>query len=67
MTPGLGTPEPFGLKPKDISSLIRKLSQKNVIGFDYVEVLPNDAGQTTVVAAHLIREFIAGHYRAHHR
>jgi agmatinase len=38
-----------------------------VVGFDYVEVLPNDAGQTTIVAAHMIREFIAGHHTAHHR
>lgn len=67
MTPGLGTPEPFGLTPADIRTVIRNVAQKNVIGFDYVEVLPNDAGQTAVVAAHLIREFIAGHYHAHHR
>ena len=56
LTPGLGTPEPFG------RSVIRRIAQKNVVGFDYVEVLPNDAGQTAVVAAHLIREFIAGHF-----
>ncbi|MDE2518579.1 MAG: agmatinase [Methanocorpusculum sp.] len=66
MTPGLGTPEPFGLTPADIRTVIRKVTQKNVVGFDYVEVLPNDTGQTAVVAAHLIREFIAGHYTAHH-
>ncbi|MDU9376365.1 Agmatinase [Methanocorpusculaceae archaeon Sp1] len=64
MTPGLGTPEPFGLTPSDIRSVIRRFS-KNAVGFDYVEVLPNDSGQTAVVAAHLIREFIAGHYCAH--
>ena len=62
LTPGLGTPEPFGLTPTDIRSVIRRIAQKNVVGFDYVEVLPNDAGQTAVVAAHLIREFIAGHF-----
>ena len=66
MTPGLGTPEPFGLTPADIRTVIRKVTQKNVVGFDYVEVLPNDSGQTAVVAAHLIREFIAGHYTVHH-
>lgn len=60
LTPGLGTPEPFGLTPADIRDIIRKVS-KNVIGFDYVEVLPNDSGQTAMVGAHLIREFIAGH------
>ncbi|HJJ93300.1 MAG TPA: agmatinase, partial [Methanocorpusculum sp.] len=45
MTPGLGTPEPFGLTPKDVRAVIRRLS-KNAVGFDYVEVLPNDEGQT---------------------
>jgi len=60
LTPGLGTPEPFGLTPADIRDVIRKVS-KNAVGFDYVEVLPNDSGQTAMVAAHLIREFIAGH------
>lgn len=61
MTPGLGTPEPFGLTPKDVRAVIRRLS-KNAVGFDYVEVLPNDEGQTAMVAAHMIREFIAGHF-----
>ena len=61
MTPGLGTPEPFGLSPNDVRAVIRRLS-KNAVGFDYVEVLPNDEGQTAMVAAHMIREFIAGHF-----
>lgn len=63
LTPGLGTPEPFGLSPKDVRAVIRRLS-KNAVGFDYVEVLPNDEGQTAMVAAHMIREFIAGHFCA---
>ncbi|MBR4118081.1 MAG: agmatinase [Methanocorpusculum sp.] len=63
LTPGLGTPEPFGLTPKDVRAVIRRLA-KNAVGFDYVEVLPNDQGQTTMVAAHMIREFIAGHFCA---
>ncbi len=60
LTPGLGTPEPFGLTPREVRDVVRALS-KNAVGFDYVEVLPNDAGQTAMVAAHIIREFIAGH------
>ncbi|MBQ4134949.1 MAG: agmatinase [Methanocorpusculum sp.] len=63
LTPGLGTPEPFGLTPKDLRAVIRRLV-KNAVGFDYVEVLPNDQGQTAMVAAHMIREFIAGHFCA---
>ena len=61
LTPGLGTPEPFGLTPADVRAVVRRLC-KNAVGFDYVEVLPNDQGQTAMVAAHLIREFIAGHF-----
>jgi agmatinase len=60
LTPGLGTPEPFGLTPREVRDVVRALA-KNAVGFDYVEVLPNDAGQTAMVAAHIIREFIAGH------
>ena len=63
LTPGLGTPEPFGLTPADVRDAVRALA-KNAVGFDYVEVLPNDQGQTAMVAAHIVREFIAGHYRA---
>lgn len=61
LTPGLGTPEPFGLTPFDVRDAVRRLSA-NGVGFDYVEVLPNDGGQTAMVAAHMIREFIAGHF-----
>ncbi|MDO5843894.1 MAG: agmatinase [Methanocorpusculum sp.] len=61
LTPGLGTPEPFGLTPSDVRDVIRKFA-KNAVGFDYVEVLPNDSGQTAMAAAHLTREFIAGSY-----
>ena len=65
-TPGLGTPEPFGMTPSDVRSVIREVSKTNVVGFDYVEVLPNDSGQTSIVSAHLIREFIAGHFVSHY-
>ena len=61
LTPGLGTPEPFGLTPRDIRDVIRRLAPQ-AVGFDYVEVLPNDQGQTAMTAAHLVREFIAGHF-----
>ena len=38
------------------------IAQKTVVVFDIVEVLPTDPGQTAGVAAHLIRDFIAGHF-----
>jgi agmatinase len=58
LTPGLGTPEPFGLTPYDIRAIVRAFAA-DCIGFDYVEVAPFDAGQTAAVAVSLIREFIA--------
>lgn len=60
-TPGLGTPEPFGLSPLDIREVIRAIAG-NAVAFDYVEVLANDSGQTAMTAAHMIREFIAGNF-----
>ncbi|MCP1715888.1 agmatinase [Methanocalculus alkaliphilus] len=57
LTPGLGTPDPFGMTPRDVRSVIRALAPQ-AVGFDYVEVLPDDQGQTAAVAAHMIREFI---------
>ncbi|KQC03413.1 MAG: agmatinase [Methanoculleus sp. SDB] len=61
-TPGLGTPEPFGLSPWDLRDLVRGLAP-SVAGFDYVEVCPCDAGQTAAVAARIIRDFIGCHAR----
>ncbi|QYZ78001.1 agmatinase [Methanofollis formosanus] len=58
LTPGLGTPEPFGITTWDLRSVVRAFAAR-ASGFDYVEVCPVDAGQTAAVAAKLIREFIA--------
>jgi len=63
LTPGLGTPEPFGLAPRDIRNLISALAPR-VVAFDYVEVSPFDNGQTATVAAQLVREFIAAHVKS---
>jgi agmatinase len=64
LTPGLGTPEPFGLAPQDIRELITAVAPR-AVAFDYVEVCPFDDGQTATVAAQLVREFIAAHYAAY--
>ena len=61
LTPGLGTPEPFGLAPQDIRELISAIAPR-AVAFDYVEVCPFDDGQTATVAAQLVREFIAAHW-----
>ena len=57
LTPGLGTPEPFGLRPEDIRAVVDRFGP-GCCGFDYVEVCPIDNGQTAAVAAKMIRELI---------
>jgi agmatinase len=64
LTPGLGTPEPFGLTPLDLREVVRVIGPL-AVGFDYNEVCPIDAGQTAAVAARLVREFLAVHWNAH--
>ncbi len=61
LTPGLGTPEPFGMTPLDIREVVRTLAP-HAVGFDYMEVCPIDTGQTAAVAAQMVREFIARHW-----
>ena len=64
LTPGLGTPEPFGLTPGDIRALIGTVAPRSV-AFDYVEVCPAyDNGQAATVGAALVREFIAAHWKS---
>ncbi|MCD4844162.1 MAG: agmatinase [Methanosarcinales archaeon] len=57
--PALGTPEPFGLTDRQVLSFIRKLAPRTV-GFDVVEIAPQyDSGNTALLGAKFIREFIA--------
>lgn len=65
LTPGLGTPEPFGITPFDVRDVIRRIGPL-AEAFDYMEVCPIDAGQTAAVAGKLVREFIAVH-RLHNK
>jgi agmatinase len=56
--PGVGTPEPFGLTPIFVRDVIRHIAQK-VVGLDIVEVCPPyDNGNTSTLAAKLVRDFI---------
>lgn len=56
--PGVGTPEPYGLKDSDVQYLIRRLGKK-VVGFDVVEMTPvYDNGNTSMLAAKLIQDFV---------
>ena len=62
--PGTGTPEPFGLEPFDIVECIDIFS-KDLIGFDVMEVCPPyDNGQTSIIAAKLVRYVIESVWRA---
>jgi len=57
--PAVGTPEPYGIAPKDVRTIIRKLAPL-AIGFDLVEISPKyDSGGTALLGAKLVREFIA--------
>ncbi|EQD79408.1 agmatinase, partial [mine drainage metagenome] len=56
--PAVGTPEPYGIKDTDVRTLIRKFS-KSTVGFDVLEFSPLfDNGNTAVLAAKLIQDFI---------
>ncbi len=57
--PGTGTPEPFGLSPWDVRHIIDTLGDR-LVGFDVVEVCPPyDNGNTSILAARMIREVMA--------
>jgi agmatinase len=63
--PGLGTPEPFGLSSKDVRTAIRTLAPFSM-AFDIVEIAPEyDSGQTAMLGAKLMREFIASHAKSY--
>lgn len=56
--PAVGTPEPYGLTPLDVRYLINVLG-KRIVGFDVLEFSPvYDNGNTSVLAAKLIQDFI---------
>ena len=56
--PAVGNPEPFGLAPLQVKKLIELLAP-HLIGMDLNEVSPTwDFGQTSLLAARLIREAI---------
>jgi agmatinase len=57
--PGTGTPEPFGMDPTEVKTIISGLGDR-LVGFDVVEVCPPyDRGNTAALAARLMREVIA--------
>lgn len=57
--PGVGNPEPFGLTPWDVRRVIERVGPA-AVGMDINEITPvYDRGETALLGARLIREFIA--------
>jgi agmatinase len=62
--PGISNPEPFGLAPIEIKRCINHLADR-LVGFDVVEVSPPfDNGNTSALAARLVREVIMTVWKA---
>ncbi len=62
--PALGTPEPYGLTPRDVRSVIACLAP-HIVGFDLVEIAPAyDSGNTALLGAKLVRDFIGANAKA---
>ncbi len=62
--PGLGTPEPFGMTPREARSVIRYFAPR-AVGFDVVEISPEyDQGTAALLGAKLIRDFIAAKWKS---
>ncbi len=56
--PATGTPEPFGLTPRDVKYILGAVAPR-LAGFDIMEVAPDyDRGNTSALAARLVREAI---------
>ncbi|WP_135304438.1 agmatinase [Haloarcula amylovorans] len=58
--PGTGTPEPFGLSPREMRDVVRAVAPQTV-GFDVVEVNDRDDGQAATLAAKLLRAYVFAH------
>jgi len=62
--PALGTPEPYGMTPREVRDVIACLAPK-IVGFDLVEIAPAyDSGGTALLGAKLVRDFIAASAKA---
>ncbi len=61
---GTGTPEPFGLTPVDIKTVIDTAAPR-LVGLDIMEVSPpNELGNTSALAARFVRETVARTWKA---
>ena len=65
--PGVGTPEPLGMTPYEIIQTINFFSDR-IVGFDCVEVCPpHDNGNTSALAARLIRHLVGAVWQSQER
>ncbi len=61
--PALGTPEPYGITPRDVREVISYMAPQ-IVGFDLVEIAPEyDSGGTALLGAKLVLDFIAASAR----
>ena len=58
--PGVGTPEPGGISPKELFSILYRLKGKKIVGADLVELTPNydPTNISAIVAAKTVRELL---------
>jgi agmatinase len=65
--PGVGTPEPAGVTPRELLDTLGLLRQLRVIAWDVVEVNPavDPAGITALLAARVVRDALLGLVEAH--
>ena len=65
--PGVGTPEPLGMTPYEVIQTINFFSDR-IVGFDCVEVCPpHDNGNTSALAARLIRHLVGAVWQSQQR
>ncbi|MBX6423852.1 agmatinase [Thermosulfurimonas sp. F29] len=58
--PGVGTPEPGGLRWEELMEILRRVSRARVLGFDLVELLPLPGDpRTEYLAARTVYKFLA--------
>lgn len=66
-SPGVGTPEPFGMTPYEVLQTINFFSDR-IVGFDCVEVCPpHDNGNTSALAARIIRHLVGAIWQSQER
>lgn len=62
--PAVGNPEPFGLTPWDVRRVVERIAPR-AVALDINEITPAyDRGETALLGARLVREFIAAKAKA---